>query len=208
KSNPDSLVTEDCAMSQNEVMRLEFNGVTDIHLRNELRAWFHRQHSDHFTTEETLLQCVAALCYLNPGRPTVRDTFTLLQVVVAAVNSNDRRKRLRSCSYSTLRNRIDDLPRRLVKKRGIGSDGTYVISDTIDIFDGLTDYPEASDMGASDAQAFDAADRDHWSTSNIVENSEPNMEPDHGAWVRRKAGRSKTIEGDIYRCDEIRNVPR
>jgi hypothetical protein len=122
-------------VSQKANVRLEFNNITDFHLRNELRAWFHRQHSRHFGEEETLLQCIVALSYLNKDRPSIRLLLAMLHVLIMADARLADREPMRACSYSTMRKRIEDLPRRLVKKARSGrKTGGPSISDTLSYF--------------------------------------------------------------------------
>lgn len=143
-------------MSQKANVRLEFNGITDHHLRNELRAWFHRQHSDRFTKEETLLQCIVALSYLNEDRPTIRLLMAVQKVLIMADARQHGREPMRPCSYSTMRKRIGDLPRRLVKKARSGrKTGGPSITDTFAHFGVGSSFDDA--VGEPEVQEVDTA---------------------------------------------------
>jgi hypothetical protein len=126
-------------MSQKANVRLDFNNVTDVHVRNELRAWVHRQRHKYFSEDETTLQCVVALHYLSWDRPTARKLLCVLHVLVLAQNRSRKSEYLRACSYSTLRNRIADLPRHLVKKaRSSGKSFGPAIAETLAQFNVAT----------------------------------------------------------------------
>ncbi|TAV81562.1 hypothetical protein [Rhizobium leguminosarum] len=143
-------------MSQKANVRLEFNGITDPHLRNELRAWFHRQHSDRFTKEETLLQCIVALSYLNEDRPTIRLLMIVQEFLIMADARQHGREPMRACSYTTMRKRIEDMPRRLVKKARSGrKTGGPSISDTLAHFGVGIPFNDA--VGEPAVQDVDAA---------------------------------------------------
>lgn len=150
-------------MSQKANVRLEFNGITDHHLRNELRSWFHRQHSDRFTEEEILLQCIVALSYLSEDRPTVRKLMTMLDVLIIVDAREGDREPMRACSYTTMRKRIEDLPRRLVKKARCGrKTGGPSVADTLAHF-GVAEpshgvaaiEPEAAEVNPAYVGRFD-----------------------------------------------------
>ncbi|WP_161623533.1 hypothetical protein [Sinorhizobium fredii] len=82
---------------------------------SELRNWFTRQRSRTFTYQETVLQCVVALAYVDRRRPTVRELWhELLVLIDEDARMMPERSPMRRPSYSTFRNRIADLPREAV----------------------------------------------------------------------------------------------
>ncbi|WFU49172.1 hypothetical protein [Sinorhizobium terangae] len=110
-------------MSQNGYVRLDFIGQIDGEHRQELRNWLERQYGRYFTRQETVLQCVVALRYADPSRPTVRELWHRLHHHImedARMLKGPRPQRLPS--YSTFRARVADLPREFVWKARAGRD--------------------------------------------------------------------------------------
>ncbi|WP_146214389.1 hypothetical protein [Rhizobium sp. 11515TR] len=105
-----------------------------------LGLWFERQSSRYFTREEIKLQCVVALRYADPARPTVRELWQYLQVLIEqdALSLPGRRK-MRFPSYSTFYSRIENLPRRLVwKTRKSRDKGRVSIASVVIRFEAAT----------------------------------------------------------------------
>lgn len=89
----------------------------DLEYGDDLGLWFQRQSSRYFTREEMKLQCVVALRYADPARPTVRELWQYLQVLIEQdARALPGRRKMRFPSYSTFYSRIADLPRSLVWK--------------------------------------------------------------------------------------------
>lgn len=110
-------------MSQNGYVHFDFIGRIDGEHRDELRCWYQRQRGRYFTPQEVLLQCVVALRYADPSRPTVRELWHRLHHLImedARVLKGPRPQRLPS--YSTFRARVADLPREFVWKARAGRD--------------------------------------------------------------------------------------
>ena len=110
-------------MPQNEQPRPDFINLADTEHQQEIRNWFQRQHGRYFSGQETLLQCVVALRYADPTRPTVRQLWHHLHHLIvedARLLVGKRPQRLPS--YSTFRSRIADLPRDFVWQARAGQD--------------------------------------------------------------------------------------
>ncbi|WP_440657775.1 hypothetical protein [Ensifer adhaerens] len=109
-------------MSQNADVRLDFLGQIDAEHRQELQNWFKRQYRGrYFTRQETLLQCVVALRYADPSRPTIRELWHRLHHHI----TDDAQMLKGSCAqrlpaYATFRSRIADMPREFVWKARAG----------------------------------------------------------------------------------------
>ncbi|MBY5399509.1 hypothetical protein HFN01_32430 [Rhizobium leguminosarum] len=119
--------------------RGDFAAALDAEYRDELGLWFERQLGRYFTREETTLQCVVALRYADVTRPTVRELWQYLQVLIL----RDARmmpggRPLRFPSYTTFRGRITDLPRTFVWKAREGADeGRPSVTVLVSRFDAI-----------------------------------------------------------------------
>jgi hypothetical protein len=95
----------------------------DREFGDDLALWFERQSSRYFTRDELKLQCVVALRYADPSRPTVRELWQYLQILILKdARSLPGRRKMRFPSYSTFRTRVADLPPGLVRKTRAGRD--------------------------------------------------------------------------------------
>jgi hypothetical protein len=91
--------------------------------RAELSNWFERQSCRYFTRQEIHLQCVVALHYADPSRPTARELWHRLHHFIledARLLKSGPPQRLPS--FSTFRSRIADLPRDFVWQARSGRD--------------------------------------------------------------------------------------
>lgn len=114
-------------MSQDGYVRLDFIVRTDAEHRQELQNWFERQYSGrrYFTRQEILLQCVVALRYADPSRPTVRELWHRLHHHImedVRMLKGPRPRQQRLPAYTTFRARIADMPREYVWKARAGHD--------------------------------------------------------------------------------------
>ncbi|MBB4190045.1 hypothetical protein GGE45_002546 [Rhizobium aethiopicum] len=104
-------------------IRLNDEKNLDFVYRDEINRWVERQRSRYFTREETNLQCVVALRYADPTRPTVRELWQYLQALILKdARMMPGRRAVRFPSYSTFRTRVADLPREFVWKARLGAD--------------------------------------------------------------------------------------
>ncbi|WP_150127988.1 hypothetical protein [Rhizobium phaseoli] len=115
------------------------NNGLDFDFRDEINLWVERQRGRYFTLEETTLQCVVALRYADLTRPTVRELWQYLQILIL----KDARMALgsrpmRFPSYSTFRARVADLPREFVWKARLGEDdGRPSVTALVSRFDAI-----------------------------------------------------------------------
>ncbi|MDR9764094.1 hypothetical protein RJJ37_31485 [Rhizobium redzepovicii] len=115
------------------------NNRLDFEYREEINLWVERQRGRYFTLEETTLQCVVALRYADLTRPTVRELWQYLQILIlkdARMTFGSRP--MRFPSYSTFRTRVADLPREFVRKARLGeADGRPSVTALVSRFDAI-----------------------------------------------------------------------
>ncbi|MBB4274095.1 hypothetical protein [Rhizobium mongolense] len=114
------------------------NNDLDLAYRDEINLWLERQRGRYFTREETTLQCVLALRYADLTRPTARELWQYLQILILKDARMLGRRPMRFPSYSTFRARIADLPRDFVwKARSGANDGRPSVTALVSRFDAI-----------------------------------------------------------------------
>ncbi|NTH24955.1 hypothetical protein G6K83_07680 [Agrobacterium rhizogenes] len=139
KSSLDRLEALPNGSAMTDAVASNDNNPLDFEYRDDINLWVERQRGRYFTREETTLQCVVALRYADATRPTVRELWQYLQILIL----KDARmtfgcRPMRFPSYSTFRARVADLPREFVWKARLGADdGRPSVMTLVSRFDAI-----------------------------------------------------------------------